>query len=78
VKTFESVQSQLFTRQRPDANSPNPGLLNLLRKKIVIASEPKKFVALKYILTKYKNVVLKNVFFKNKLIYYKFFLEQRT
>ncbi|ATZ80427.1 D5 family helicase-primase [Bodo saltans virus] len=39
---FGSVQSQLFTRPRPDANSPDPGLLNLLHKKIVIASEPEK------------------------------------
>src|SRR3989344_1651048 len=39
---FGSVQSQLFTRPRPDANSPDPGLLNLIRKKIVIASEPEK------------------------------------
>jgi P4 family phage/plasmid primase-like protien len=39
---FGSVQSQLFTRPRPDANSPDPGLLNLLRKRIVIASEPEK------------------------------------
>jgi phage/plasmid-associated DNA primase len=29
---FGSVQSQLFTRPRPDANSPDPGLLNLLKK----------------------------------------------
>jgi P4 family phage/plasmid primase-like protien len=39
---FGSVQSQLFTRSRPDANSPDPGLLNLLRKRVVIASEPEK------------------------------------
>ena len=39
---FGSVQSQLFTRPRPDANSPDPGLLNLMKKKIVIASEPEK------------------------------------
>jgi P4 family phage/plasmid primase-like protien len=39
---FGAVQSQLFTRPRPDANSPDPGLLNLLRKRIVIASEPEK------------------------------------
>jgi len=39
---FGSVQSQLFTRPRPDANSPDPGLLNLFRKRIVIASEPEK------------------------------------
>jgi putative DNA primase/helicase len=39
---FESVQSQLFTRPRPDANSPDPGLLSLQKKRIVIASEPEK------------------------------------
>jgi P4 family phage/plasmid primase-like protien len=39
---FGSVQSQLFTRPRPDANSPDPGLLNLMNKKIVMASEPEK------------------------------------
>ena len=39
---FGSVQSQLFTRPRPDANSPDPGLLSLAKKRIVIASEPEK------------------------------------
>jgi P4 family phage/plasmid primase-like protien len=39
---FGAVQSQLFTRPRPDANSPDPGLLSLMKKKIVIASEPEK------------------------------------
>ena len=39
---FGSVQSQLFTRPRPDANSPDPGLLSLMKKKLVIASEPEK------------------------------------
>jgi putative DNA primase/helicase len=39
---FGSVQSQLFTRPRPDANSPDPGLLSLMNKKVVIASEPEK------------------------------------
>jgi P4 family phage/plasmid primase-like protien len=39
---FGSVQSQMFTRPRPDANSPDPGLLSLAKKKIVIASEPEK------------------------------------
>jgi P4 family phage/plasmid primase-like protien len=37
---FGSVQSQLFTR--PDANSPDPGLLSLAKKRIVISSEPEK------------------------------------
>jgi P4 family phage/plasmid primase-like protien len=39
---FGSVQSQMFTRPRPDANSPDPGLLSLMRKRIVMASEPEK------------------------------------
>jgi len=39
---FGSVESQLFTRPRPNANGPDPGLLNLANKKIVIASEPEK------------------------------------
>jgi len=39
---FGSVQSQLFTRPRPDANSPDPGLLSLSKKRVVIASEPEK------------------------------------
>jgi P4 family phage/plasmid primase-like protien len=37
-----SVQSQLFTRPRPDANSPDPGLLSLYKKRVVFASEPEK------------------------------------
>ena len=32
---FGSVQSQLFTRPRPDANSPDPGLLSLLKRILV-------------------------------------------
>jgi P4 family phage/plasmid primase-like protien len=39
---FGSVQSQLFTRPRPDANSPDPGLLSLAKKRVVISSEPEK------------------------------------
>jgi P4 family phage/plasmid primase-like protien len=39
---FGSVQSQMFTRPRPDANSPDPGLLSLTKKRIIIASEPEK------------------------------------
>ncbi len=39
---FGNVQSQMFTRPRPDANSPDPGLLSLMKKKIVVASEPEK------------------------------------
>lgn len=32
----------MFTRPQPDASSPDPGLLNLQHKKIVISSEPEK------------------------------------
>jgi phage/plasmid-associated DNA primase len=39
---FGSVQSQLFTRPRPGADSPDPGLLSLAKKRIVMASEPEK------------------------------------
>lgn len=39
---YGSVKSQMFTRPQPDASSPDPGLLNLQHKKIVIASEPEK------------------------------------
>jgi hypothetical protein len=39
---FGSVQSQMFTRPHPDANSPDPGLLSLAKKRIVISSEPEK------------------------------------
>jgi len=39
---YESVKSQLFTRPQPDANSPDPGLLNLRNKKIVVSNEPDK------------------------------------
>lgn len=39
---FGSVSSQIFTRPRPNADSPDPGLLNLQHKKVVIASEPEK------------------------------------
>ena len=39
---YGSVKSQLFTRPQPDASSPDPGLLNLQRKKLVISSEPEK------------------------------------
>jgi P4 family phage/plasmid primase-like protien len=39
---YGSVKSQMFTRPRPDANQPDPELLNLKHKKIVISSEPEK------------------------------------
>lgn len=35
------AKSQLFTRPLPDATEPDPGLLSLRNKKIVISSEPK-------------------------------------
>lgn len=43
---YGSVKSQMFTRPQPDANSPDPGLLNLRNKKIVVASEPEKKASL--------------------------------
>lgn len=39
---YSAVPSQLFTRPRPDANSPDPGLLLLLNKRLVVTSEPEK------------------------------------
>lgn len=39
---FSAVSSQMLTRPRPDSNQPDPGLLNLAKKRIVIASEPEK------------------------------------
>lgn len=39
---FEAISSQLFTRPRPDADKPDPGLLNIIKKRIIIASEPEK------------------------------------
>ena len=39
---FGAVESQMFTRPRPSASSPDPGLLNLMKKKIIVASEPEK------------------------------------
>lgn len=42
VEYFASIKSQIFTRPCPDANSPDPGLLNLLKKRVVVASEPAK------------------------------------
>jgi P4 family phage/plasmid primase-like protien len=37
-----TVSSSLFTRKRPDANSPDPGLLSLSTKRIITTSEPEK------------------------------------
>lgn len=39
---FGSVKSQLFTRSQPDAQSPDPGLLSIRRKKLIVSSEPEK------------------------------------
>lgn len=39
---YGCVPSQLFTRPRPDASSPDPGLLYLNDKRIVTSSEPDK------------------------------------
>jgi phage/plasmid-associated DNA primase len=39
---YAPISSTLFTRPRPDANSPDPGLIQLSKKKIIIASEPEK------------------------------------
>lgn len=36
------ISSTMLTRPRPDANQPDPGLLNLAKRRIVIASEPEK------------------------------------
>lgn len=41
-KYYAAISSQLLTRPRPDADKPDPGLLNILKKRIVIASEPEK------------------------------------
>jgi hypothetical protein len=40
---YSSVPSQIFTRPRPDANAPDPILLNLKNRKVVISSEPDKY-----------------------------------
>jgi P4 family phage/plasmid primase-like protien len=37
-----TVSSSLFTRKRPDANSPDPGLLSLANKRLITSSEPEK------------------------------------
>lgn len=37
-----TVSSSLFTRKRPDANAPDPGLLSLQNKRIITSSEPEK------------------------------------
>ncbi len=39
---YSSIEAQMLTRPKCDASSPNPTLLSLLKKKIVIASEPEK------------------------------------
>lgn len=37
---FSQVSSELFMREKPDPTKPHPELLNLIKKRIVIASEP--------------------------------------
>jgi P4 family phage/plasmid primase-like protien len=37
-----TVSSSMLTRKRPDANSPDPGLLSLAKKRIITSSEPEK------------------------------------
>jgi P4 family phage/plasmid primase-like protien len=37
-----TVSASLFTRKRPDANAPDPGLLSLANKRIITSSEPEK------------------------------------
>lgn len=39
---FGNVASQMFTRKRPDSQAPDPGLLNLMKLRFVIGSEPEK------------------------------------
>lgn len=39
---FASLKSQIFTRPCPNGNSPDPCLLNLINKRIVVTSEPSK------------------------------------
>jgi P4 family phage/plasmid primase-like protien len=39
---FGSTSNTFITRLRPDANQPDPGLLSLAKKKILITSEPEK------------------------------------
>ena len=39
---FANPKCKLLTNQRPDENSPEPGLLSLKKKRIIICSEPEK------------------------------------
>ena len=39
---FSSIKSKMLTKPSPDAQTPDPMLLDLMKKKIVIASEPEK------------------------------------
>jgi putative DNA primase/helicase len=39
---YSSVSSALFMRPRLEASSPDPGLLNLSKKKIITSAEPEK------------------------------------
>lgn len=38
----DSIIPQMFTRPRPSAQSPDPGLLDLINRRYIIASEPEK------------------------------------
>lgn len=38
----DSISPQMFTRPRPPAQSPDPGLLDLINRRFIIASEPEK------------------------------------
>jgi P4 family phage/plasmid primase-like protien len=40
---YSAVKSQIFTRPMPDAQCPDPGLLNLRHKKIVTVAEPDRY-----------------------------------
>lgn len=37
---YSQIASEIFTRPKPDADKPHPELLNLIKKRIVVASEP--------------------------------------
>ena len=39
---YSSINCKLLTQPRPDATRPDPGLFNIMKKRIVIASEPEK------------------------------------
>ena len=39
---FDSPKCKLLTNQRPDENSPEPGLLSLKKKRFIFCTEPEK------------------------------------